>query len=63
MARNSPYFVWRRADGYVGCDRQRPRGDEFCLILETPEWAEAYDAIVANRDKRHHDLVASWESR
>lgn len=60
------YHVFRRSDGYVGCVAgQPPRNgrDTFEILLTTPEWTEARDMLVMERDDRHRALVASWIPR
>lgn len=61
------YYVWRRNDGYVGCTardagRADHLGDDFELLLETPDWEEARKAIEHHRavDDRHEIAISHW---
>jgi hypothetical protein len=68
--RKSNFFVWRRSDGYVGCNRgsQAPRGGTiagvpctFVELLETSDWSEAHAMLVAERGEEHNQTISSWD--
>jgi hypothetical protein len=58
MATNNTYYVWRRNDGHVNAScNYSPSGftgadgsvNTFEILLITPSWGDAYNAIVVAR--------------